>query len=200
MDWCLMIMEIELVSTMKNGLIIAISFALLALIAATGNVIQAVISSVTIGMIIINVAAIVAYLKWELGASESVAVVVCVGFAVDYVVHLASHYIHSKHKDRQSRIREALRELGISIISGSITTILASCVLFICILVLFTKFAIFVCATIVFSLFYSLAFFAAVCHVIGPENDIGDLAYIYRKVVGLIKLTIQYFKEDIKED
>ena len=119
---------------MKNGLIYSIAFALLALILATMNFIQAFIAAMTIGLIIINVVAIIAYLNWELGASESVAVVTCVGFAVDYVVHLASHYIHSKHKDRHSRIREALRELGISILSGSVTTILATCVLFICVL------------------------------------------------------------------
>ena len=153
---------------MKNGLIYSIAFALLALILATMNFIQAFIAAMTIGLIIINVVAIIAYLNWELGASESVAVVTCVGFAVDYVVHLASHYIHSKHKDRHRRIREALRELGISILSGSVTTILATCVLFICVLLLFPKFAIFVISTVIFSVLYSLAFFSAVCHIIGP--------------------------------
>jgi predicted RND superfamily exporter protein len=112
--------------------------------------------------------AFVAYMHWELGSGESVGVVVCVGFAVDYVVHLASHYIHSKHPDRHDRIRESLRELGGSIISGSITTIGATIVLFICTLVLFHKFAIFIIATIVYSIFYSLGFFAAMCHVMGP--------------------------------
>lgn len=81
---------------MQQGLIISISFALFALIVATGNIIQAFISALTIGLIIVNVMAIVAYVGWELGAAESVGVVVCVGFAVDYVVHLAAHYIHSK--------------------------------------------------------------------------------------------------------
>ena len=64
---------------------------------ATGNIIQALTSSFTIGLIIVNVMAIVAYANWELGSGESVGIVVCVGFAVDYVVHLAAHYIHSKH-------------------------------------------------------------------------------------------------------
>ena len=103
-------------------------------------------------------------------------VVACIGFAVDYVVHLASHYIHSKSSERYDRTREALRELGVSIISGSITTILATSVLFMATLVLFHKFAIFVMSTILFALFYSIMFFSALCHVMGPTGDSGDIA------------------------
>jgi hypothetical protein len=50
----------------------------------------------TIISIMINVLAIIPLFGWELGSAESVGVVVCVGFAVDYVVHLASHYVISK--------------------------------------------------------------------------------------------------------
>jgi len=81
-----------------------VAFALLALLVATQNIIQATLAALTIGMVIVNVMAISAYFKWELGACESVGVVVCVGFAVDYVVHLASHYVHSKYKTRNDRI------------------------------------------------------------------------------------------------
>lgn len=96
-------MELKLVETMKQGLIISITFALFALLVATQNLIMACLASLTIGMIIINVLAIIPYNSWQLGSSESVGVVICVGFAVDYVVHLASHYVHSKHKDRNAR-------------------------------------------------------------------------------------------------
>ena len=137
LDWCLMIMELKLVQTMQQGLVISISFALFALLCATGNIVQAITSSFTIGLIIVNVMALVAYFQWELGSGESVGIVVCVGFAVDYVVHLASHYIHSKHQDRDNRIKESLRELGISILGGSVTTVAAALVLFICVLSIF---------------------------------------------------------------
>ena len=157
---------------------------------------MAIYAALTIGLIIVNVTAFVAYLGWELGASESVGVVVCVGFAVDYVVHLAAHYIHSKHKNRGSRMNLALRELGVSILSGSITTILATMTLFIAVLLLFTKFAILVLMTIVFSVFYSLAFFSALCHIIGPENDTGDIKWAYRKTKWLLSLLIKYIRED----
>ena len=52
---------------------------------------------VTISMIIINVIAMIPLAGLQIGNSESIGVVVCVGFSVDYVVHLASHYVHSKY-------------------------------------------------------------------------------------------------------
>ena len=117
----------------------------------------------------------VAYRGWELGSAECVGVVVCVGFAVDYVVHLAAHFVHSKPKDRNGRVRESLREIGISIMSGSVTTVAATATLFLCVLVLFSKFATLVIYTILLSTFYSLAFFAAICHVCGPMGNFGNI-------------------------
>ena len=160
---------------MKEGLIISMLFAFLALIVATGNFIMALISSLSIAMIIVNVLVVVPIAGWQLGSSESVAAVICVGFSVDYVVHLASHYTHSQFSDRQDRIRESLREMGISILSGSISTILAASVLFICVVTVFTKFAIFVLLTVTMALYFSLMFFTAACAVIGPTGRAGNI-------------------------
>ena len=91
---------------MKQGLVISIMFAFIALLAATQNLIMAFYASLSIGMILVNVLALIPYMGWQLGSSESVGVVICVGFAVDYVVHLASHYTHSKYNDRKTRIRD----------------------------------------------------------------------------------------------
>ena len=99
-----MMTEIKFVETMKQGLIISILFAFVALLIATGNIIIAIYASLSIGMILVNVMAIIPYMGWQLGSSESVGVVICVGFAVDYVVHLASHYVHSKYHNSQARI------------------------------------------------------------------------------------------------
>lgn len=179
LDWCIMISEIKLVETMYQGLYISITFCVIALTVATMNIIQAILSALTIGLIIVNTMAMVAYQGWELGAAESVGVVVCVGFAVDYVVHLAAHFVHSKAKDRNSRVRESLREIGISILSGSVTTVAATATLYICVLVLFSKFATLVIYTIALSTFYSLAFFAALCHAIGPMGNLGNIKIVY---------------------
>ena len=49
-----------------------------------------------------------------------------VGLAVDYVVHLAEGYGRSEHKDRKQRTRDTLTEVGISVLSGAVTTVGAS--------------------------------------------------------------------------
>jgi hypothetical protein len=46
-----------------------------------------------------------------------------VGLAVDYVVHLAEGYHLSLHKDRLSRTRDMLEEMGTSVFSGACTTL-----------------------------------------------------------------------------
>lgn len=176
-------MELEFVSTMIQGLVISIGFALFALIIATQNLFVALMACFTIAMIIVNVIAIIPLMGLQLGSSESIGVVVCVGFSVDYVVHLASHYVHSKFQDRHNRIREALRELGISILSGSFTTCLASAILFICVILTFRKFAMFVIATIFYSIVYSLGFFAAICDIFGPQNNFGNFGHMLTSVV-----------------
>ena len=76
-------------------------------------------------------------------------------------------------------MRDSLREMGSSILSGAITTILATVTLFICVLVLFSKFAIFVIMTTLFSVVYSLGFFSALCLAIGPTGTHGDIIYYY---------------------
>jgi hypothetical protein len=43
--------------------------------------------------------AIIPIFGWELGSAESVGVTVCVGFAVDYVVHLASFLFGQQDKN-----------------------------------------------------------------------------------------------------
>jgi predicted RND superfamily exporter protein len=138
------------------------------------------LASLTIALIIINVLALVPYNGWQLGSSESVGVVACIGFAVDYVVHLGGHYAHSKYLDRPNRIRESLKEMGISIISGSITTVLSVSVLFFTVILIFSKFAILVISTIVLSTFYSLCFFSACCYVIGPNGDYGSVRVLFK--------------------
>jgi len=43
------------------------------------------------------------FLGWELGVAESMGIVILIGFSVDYVVHLSSHYSHSPHPKRAER-------------------------------------------------------------------------------------------------
>ena len=59
-----MITELKLVETLEQGLVISIGFALFALFVATGNFIVALMAALSIGLIIINVLAMVIYNEW----------------------------------------------------------------------------------------------------------------------------------------
>ena len=56
-----------------------------------------------------SILAIMNMIGWELGMTESVAVVALIGFSVDYIVHLAADYMHSKETTRHDKMRQAYR-------------------------------------------------------------------------------------------
>ena len=62
--------------------------------------------------------------------SESIGVVIIIGLSVDYVVHLSATYIHTPFNDRHERMKQAYTEMGVSILSGTITTFGSGVMLF----------------------------------------------------------------------
>ena len=60
-----------------------------------------------------------------------------IGFAVDYIIHLSADFMHSTQPDRFNKMKQAYREMGISILSGAITTFGAGVFLFGGVLVFF---------------------------------------------------------------
>ena len=125
-------------------------------------------------------------LGWELGTVESIAMVVLIGLSVDYVVHLGIHYVGSVYPDRRRRTDDALKLLGMSIMSGGITTMGSGIFLFFTATLLLRKFAVLITATIAFSLVFAMVFFVALLYIIGPEKNMGNLMHyvfepLYRK-------------------
>ena len=105
-----------------NGITMSVSFAFLVLIFATMNVVVTLFAVISVTFVCASVVAVMVFNGWEMGASESVAVVVIIGFSVDYVCHLAAHYVHSAEKLRYDRATESVAHMAVSIFSGGITT------------------------------------------------------------------------------
>ena len=122
---------------------------------------------------------------------ESLNLVLVVGLSVDYCVHLAEGYARCKKPDRKSRVQNALEEVGISVLSGCLTTLGASFFLMLAIIIFFVKFGIFMFITIGFSVLYSLGLFMTVLGIIGPQGNTGSLWPLVEKV----KLWIRKRKE-----
>ena len=115
---------------------------------------------------------------------ESLNLVLVVGLAVDYVVHLAEGYSRSSHRNRLGRTKDMLEEVGISVLSGALTTLGASLFLLFAAILFFVQFGTFMFCTIGFSIIYSLGLFVTVMALCGPENDTGSLRAIFNWVSG----------------
>ena len=77
---------------------------------------------------------------YELGTSESVAIVILIGLSVDYVVHLGNAYMESHCPTREARALDALRDMGVSVLAGALTTLGASQFLWPAEVIFFIKF------------------------------------------------------------
>ncbi|KAJ1496019.1 hypothetical protein T484DRAFT_1875221 [Baffinella frigidus] len=172
--WTWMNVEDALVRNLLFGFTLCFPVALVVLIFATGNIVIAVIAVSTIIFIVAGVlgAARVFY-GWELGVAESIAGVIVIGFSVDYTVHLGHMYRDSPAKTREEKTRYALTYMGGTVVGGSLTTLLAGGVLYLCTLMFFTKMASLLVWTIVLSNLYSLFYFTSMCAVFGPQGDFG---------------------------
>ena len=113
---------------------------------------------------------------------ESINVSLVVGLAVDYVVHLAVGYHASPCQDRHGRMKDMLRNVGVSVTSGAITTLGASLFMLFVKILFFMQFGIFMFATIGFSLFYALGLFTVMLGLIGPEGESGSIVPVFRRI------------------
>ena len=118
-----MITERAFASSAMQGIGIAMSFAFFILLVATRNLLLSIYAGACIVFVIASVMAIMVLKGWQLGVSESISVVILIGLSVDYVVHLASHYKHSIQLSRNNKMQQAYEEMGVSILSGTITTL-----------------------------------------------------------------------------
>lgn len=97
--------ERAFLASATTGMTAAIGFSFVILLIATGNLLLSLLAILCVAVVILSVVAIMVFKGWELGVSESVAVVIMIGLAVDYVVHLAADYKHSVKVSRSDKIK-----------------------------------------------------------------------------------------------
>ena len=166
-----------------QGMIVSISLAFLIMLIATLNFFVTIYAIIAVIFIVGNTTAIMVIAGWELGVIESVATVIVIGFSVDYVVHLATHYVHSPRYSRTDKSKESISAMGISIFSGAVTTIGSGVFLFGGTIVFFQKLALVIVLTVLLSLIYSFFYFMAFLHSFGPDGKMGDLGIFWRACV-----------------
>lgn len=94
-----------------GGMGLSFAMAFLVLNLSTGNLNMAFLSTLTVAGIVATSLGlgVVGIMKWPLGISESISVVILIGFSMDYVLHLAGML--------PLRCRSSLRPIGILAVS-----------------------------------------------------------------------------------
>ena len=158
-----------------QGIIIALPLAFVVLLFSTQNILIAIYASINIMGVVLCELGLMSLLDWQFGVSESVCVVIIIGFSVDYVVHLANAYLECSFNTREERSSYALLTMGISIVSGATTTIGTAAFLLIPQIVFFEKMGILIISTVLFSIFWAMTFFVALLVTVGPQHRTGNI-------------------------
>jgi predicted RND superfamily exporter protein len=135
-----------------GGLGLLIAFVVLFLSSRKLHI--AVFAILSIIAVLISVIGTITMIGFTLGVFESILISILAGFSVDYVIHLSHAYVHAKG-DTDERVVAAFGDMGISVFSGMLTSVIASIPLFFCTLTFFAKFGTFLCLTISFSWIYA---------------------------------------------
>lgn len=98
--WCWMMSERAFLSSAVYGMTCSLVFAFLILLMATRNIVLSLLAILCVSVVVISTVGVMVLKGWELGVTESIAIVIMIGLSVDYVVHLAADYTHSELQSR----------------------------------------------------------------------------------------------------
>ena len=148
-----------------SGSLLGVGIAFVVLLLSTGMFHIAFFATLSIASVLFSVLGSVTMMGWTIGTNEAILVSILAGFSVDYSLHLAHAYIHAEKGSVADRTKEAFGDMGTSVFSGMLTSIVASIPLFLCTLTFFAKFGTFLCLTIVFSwIFANFGFMGLLAH------------------------------------
>merc|ERR1711920_552047 len=184
--WPFMVMQETLMRSVVQSIGTCLILAWIILCLATTNWIMASLSLLCIIAILIVFAGCLPIFGFSFGIFESVGLIVVLGLSVDYTVHIAHSYNEARivgscegtASERAQRASHAMTEMGISVLSGAITTLLASLFLLPSKFMFYHVFGIFMLTTVVVSSLISLTLLPALLMLFGPAGSAGDLIWI----------------------
>jgi len=144
-----------------SGSMIGVAISFIVLVVSTRNFLIAFFATMSILCVLLSVIGSITMMGWSLGTNEAILMSILAGFSVDYVVHLAHAYVEATGTPCE-RLKESFGDMGISVFSGMLTSVIASVPLLFCTISFLRKFGIFLCLTITFSWgFANLGFMSA---------------------------------------
>ena len=88
--------------------------------------------------------------------------------SVDYLLHMSHSFNHSQGT-KEERVRQALKEMGISVLSGAITTMSAAISLCFCIFYIYSRLGVYLLWLIACAFVYSVTALTALLAEFGPN-------------------------------
>ncbi|KAL8198300.1 UNVERIFIED_CONTAM: Protein dispatched 3, partial [Gekko kuhli] len=171
--------EAQGVQSALYGLILSLGICVAAVAVFTTHVLLLLPVLLTILGVVCLVVTIMYWSGWEMGAVEAISLSILVGSSVDYCVHLVEGYLlagenlplhlaEDPSSSRQWRTIEAVRHVGVAIVSSAVTTVIATVPLFFCIIAPFAKFGKIVALNTGVSIVYTLTVSTALLSILGP--------------------------------
>ncbi len=164
-----------------SAISVALVFAAGALVVFTGNL---HLMWIVCLLMIFDVGAVVCYMVLKgmyLGAVEALSLSIVVGLSVDFALHTGHAYIHSEFRDRKGRSKQALEEVGASILGAANTTIGAMLALWFCQIYAFVVLGTVLLICVLWAIMATLISLSAFTAVAGPEGFSGDIAHVVKK-------------------
>jgi predicted RND superfamily exporter protein len=168
------VIELEAVQNLS----LALGAALLVVMFMLGNLGLGALTFVCILFTIVDILG----LMWAWGvAIDGVSVVnlvLAIGLAVDYSVHIAHGYAAAPHQlTRRERVHFSLATMGSSVFNGGVSTFIAVLVLAFSQSFIFIVFFKQFFGIVIFGLFHGLVFLPAILSLIGPQGSVLAEAY-----------------------
>ncbi|XP_032750594.1 protein dispatched homolog 3 [Rattus rattus] len=179
--WKQIFMEIIGVQSALYGLVLSLLICVAAVAVFTTHVLLLLPVLLSILGIVCLVVTIMYWSGWEMGAVEAISLSILVGSSVDYCVHLVEGYLlagenlppqqaEDASSQRQWRTLEAVRHVGVAIVSSALTTVIATVPLFFCIIAPFAKFGKIVALNTGVSILYTLTVSTALLGIMAPGS------------------------------
>ncbi|XP_069097341.1 protein dispatched homolog 3 [Pleurodeles waltl] len=198
--WKRIFMEIIGVESALSGLLLSLIICVAAVAVFTTHILLLLPVLLTILGVVCLVVSIMYLSGWEMGAVEAISLSILVGSSVDYCVHLVEGYLlageslpphlgEDPQASRQWRAVEAVRHVGVAIMSSAVTTIIATIPLFFCIIAPFAKFGKIVALNTGVSIVYTLTMSTAFLSILGPSSFTRTRSSFLKATIGVLLTT-----------
>jgi len=185
--WTFYVMQSVILDECFSGIFLALLFAFIVMVFATGNWLISVYASIVILGLVVDVMGFTVMLGYKLSVVEAIIYIMVVGMSVDYVVHLAEAYLHSGENLRVHAARRMLGIVGISIISGAVSTCGGIMFLIFSYNQFFYKFGLNIFFLMIMASLYALVGFTAAMASFGPQGAQGNTTVCYYWCLSLYK-------------